>query len=336
MADLSSDRLTYKLQALASVMANVTHFNGKNFKMWSENVATAIDSLRPDIVKLMDGEERPTGEGSVTWDRANKDLYAILFKATIKAGGAAAMIVRKYKDETRRSGAGGHGKRAWDALGEKYSFESDEMIRDLMDELRSIKMTTGQDPDEYFLRAEQLRSDLAAHKEPVSDRQYKDIITNGISDEYPDVLFTIRRDPNFSVDDIHRTMSAIYRKDISRNGKPKISGRGTVLAATFDRRTCFNCNQTGHIARNCPERKQQVDSNGQGRSNSPPVGGKKKGGENEKDGAPCTKQRPIATTNAWPRRRKRVKLSLRSAVRKTYPELWRPYRRTELTTSPRG
>lgn len=67
-------------------------------------------------------------------------------------------------------------------------FVSDEIIPGLVDELRSIKMTTSQDPHEYFLRVEQLRVDLATHKEPVSDRRDKDIITNGMSDEYPNIM----------------------------------------------------------------------------------------------------------------------------------------------------
>lgn len=78
-------------------------------------------------------------------------------------------------------------------------------------------MTTSQDPDEYFLpHAEQLRSDLAVSKEPVSYRQYKEIITNGISDVHPDVLFTILRDPGCSNGDIHRTVSEIHQKDTRR------------------------------------------------------------------------------------------------------------------------
>lgn len=110
--DLTFDRSIYKLQALASVMASVTHSSGKNLKVWSENVATAEDWRCPDIARSVGREERPTGKGAGTWGRANKDLYVILFKATVKAGGVTAMIVRKYKDETRRSGAGGHDKRA--------------------------------------------------------------------------------------------------------------------------------------------------------------------------------------------------------------------------------
>lgn len=48
-----------------------------------------------------------------------------------------------------------------------YCFGSDEMIRDLMEELLGTKMTTSQDTDKYFLRAKQLRSDVSAPKKPV-------------------------------------------------------------------------------------------------------------------------------------------------------------------------
>lgn len=71
-----------------------------------------------------------------------------------------------------------------------------------------------------------------------------------ISNEYPDVKCTIRT-----------TMSPIYRNDISRNGKPKRGGRGTILAAVAGRRACFTCNETGHIAHNCPDHKQQEGIN---------------------------------------------------------------------------
>lgn len=77
-------------------------------------------------------------------------------------------------------------------------------------------MTTSQEPDEYFRPTEQLRSDRAVYKKSVSDRQYKKIITNGISNVYLDVLFTILRDPEFSNDDIHRTLSEIHQIDTSR------------------------------------------------------------------------------------------------------------------------
>lgn len=134
-----------------------------NYKLRLENVATVIDTLCLDLLRLMDGEKQPTGESSGTWDCANKDLHAILFKTTIKSRGVAAMIVRKYKDETKCSGAGGHQKCAWDTLVEKYRFEPNGIIRDMIDELRNIKMMTSQDPDEFLLRPEKLHSDFVVY-----------------------------------------------------------------------------------------------------------------------------------------------------------------------------
>lgn len=50
-------------------MANVVYFSGNLFEM-SENVATAVDSLHPDTIRLIDGEYEPTDEGAATWGRA--------------------------------------------------------------------------------------------------------------------------------------------------------------------------------------------------------------------------------------------------------------------------
>lgn len=142
----------------------------------------------------MDDEERSTREGTAMWDRANKDLHAIVCQIW---GVVTTMITRRPK------------KRLWGA-------RVGEIIRDLMDEMRG----TSQDPDLYLVRAEQLGSDLSTHNKPTSVRQYKDITMIGISDEYPDALFiTTLRDPKFTVGNIRRTMSAVYRENVSRNEK---------------------------------------------------------------------------------------------------------------------
>lgn len=44
----------------------------------------------------MDREEKPTGGGKVTLDRAKTNLYVIRFKATTKAGG---VIIRSSKTD---------------------------------------------------------------------------------------------------------------------------------------------------------------------------------------------------------------------------------------------
>lgn len=60
-----------------------------------------------------------------------------------------------------------------------------------------------------------------------------DNITNGVSDEYIEIVFTDRKDLILSVDDSHRTISVIHREHIGQMRKSNIGGCGTVLAAKF-------------------------------------------------------------------------------------------------------
>lgn len=123
-------------------------------------------------------------------------------------------------------------------------------------------MMASQDLDEYFLHAEQLRFALVAHMGPVSDHQLKPITANGLSNEYPDVLFAIRSDPRFSVDDIHRTISLIQRKYTSRNAKRKISTSRTTIASKTDSKACFSCNNADNVARKYTDGEKQTDTKG--------------------------------------------------------------------------
>lgn len=56
---------------------------------------------------------------------------------------------------------------------------------------------------------------------------------NGISDEYPEVRFTIRRELKLNVDDICRMMSAFHRICINGSGKRKIGGRSPRFSGLF-------------------------------------------------------------------------------------------------------
>lgn len=105
-------------------MTNMMHFNGKNFKMWLENVATSIESLHPHTVRWNDGEKGPMGESMVTRDRANKNMHEVDFKGTlIKARGAAPIIAYKSKtNQTKHRGAGGQGKTGMERSSREVSF----------------------------------------------------------------------------------------------------------------------------------------------------------------------------------------------------------------------
>lgn len=84
-------------------------------------------------------------------------------------------------------------------------------------------MTSSQDPDKIFCLAKHLRS-YRQYKEPVSYWESKNIITNGIPNEYPDVPFNIRRDLKSSDDVIRRAMSAIAKKTSFDMESPRSTG----------------------------------------------------------------------------------------------------------------
>lgn len=65
-----------------------------------------------------------------------------------------------------------------------------------MEELENIEMTSSHYLQENVFRVKQLRSDRAAYKESVNDRQYKDIWRAGYrANILTSSLITIRRDP---------------------------------------------------------------------------------------------------------------------------------------------
>ena len=78
------------------------------------------------------------------------------------------------------------------------------------------------------------------------------------------------RDPNFNVDQMQRTMRHMLLDEQSRKGpKGGIAGKGFTMA-TSTPTTCFEYRESGHIRRNCPQRR------GKGRQQKPKPAGASK------------------------------------------------------------
>ena len=129
------------------------------------------------------------------FDRANEDLFAILYLATDKA---ATLLVAMHAYDER--GIRGDGQKAIKELEEKYLRITDETIRALQAALAATTM--GPDEDHYIVKAKRLRSRLTAVKEPVTERYFKDIIVQGLPEKYRDIDLTTYKDPDIrSADD---------------------------------------------------------------------------------------------------------------------------------------
>ncbi|CAN0166623.1 unnamed protein product, partial [Pylaiella littoralis] len=100
----------------------------------------------------------------------------VLFLITNKP---AALLVEKHGQGSR--GTRGDGKAALKELESKYLRITNETIRATQKDLAAMRMSDGQDPDEYINEATRLRELLDEMEEPITDRRFMDIILQGLS-----------------------------------------------------------------------------------------------------------------------------------------------------------
>ena len=63
------------------------------------------------------------------------------------------------------------------------------------------------------------RNEVTGMGEPMTDRRFKDILVQGITDEYDVVKFQIYRDSSFGLNDIQKTMRHLYLDAKSRSSE---------------------------------------------------------------------------------------------------------------------
>ena len=106
------------------------------------------------------------------WERANENLFSILFFTTERS---ANNVVKKHMGKTREDGVG-NGQAAWNALEEKYNSHTKEARRAYHEKLHSTKMKSGDDPDDFLYTMDGFRERLEGMGQPVPDERYEDII----------------------------------------------------------------------------------------------------------------------------------------------------------------
>eukprot|EP00903_Cladosiphon_okamuranus_P010136 g9598.t1 len=238
---------------LVTVIKELKKFDGSDpaeVKTWMKEFCVVVGATRKDILPLLKNQQRPdTGDINAleSYTRANEDLYAILF---LLVELPAALAVQKHEDDT---GISRDGQAAFQELCNNYDRVTDEVIRAKMDELENDPMNPGDNPDDYFNKKILLRAQLNKMGEPVTDRRFKDICIQGITDEYNDVKLMVFRDPSFALGEIQSTMRNIFLNSQSRKGsKGRIAGRGFAMTTRTSDLICRGCQEHGQIKRNCP------------------------------------------------------------------------------------
>lgn len=279
---------------LINVVKAVPKFSGKDparFDEWHNNTCISLNMFRRGVFNIIRGQTRPTtaddtANGTLLqaeYDRCNEELFAILHLATEQP---ASLLVRKHEDA---SGLSGNGYNSYQELVTTYKMVTDEKIRAKTEELAAINIRLGQDPTTYFQEAGFLRDELECMGEPVTERRFKSILIQGMTEEFKDVRFATYRDTAFDLAQIEKTMRNVYLDNLSRRKATagRIAGRGIAMAAHstpgLSDTTCYDCKGIGHYSYDCPSPLNSGgDSNENGDNHDNHQTGRRKGGQGSK------------------------------------------------------
>ena len=132
---------------------------------WSSKLRFGLSLYSKPIFDIVQGSQRPSGldneqmtacEG---WDDANHNLFSILYFTT---SGPAFSVVRRFEGKIRENGVG-HGHNLWAALREKFDGFSREALRAAHRELKTVKMRSDEDTDDFLYKKYRCRDRLNSH-----------------------------------------------------------------------------------------------------------------------------------------------------------------------------
>ncbi|CAB1098291.1 unnamed protein product [Ectocarpus sp. CCAP 1310/34] len=132
---------------LANVIRGLPMFDGmkpEDFNDWMKKLGVVVGVTRRDIMPLLKGMRRPDPSDTTfaAYERANEDLYAILFCLVELP---AALTVHKHEDDT---GLSGDGQAAFAELKANYNRVTDEdiCVQGFSEDYKDIKMMVFRDP----------------------------------------------------------------------------------------------------------------------------------------------------------------------------------------------
>ena len=247
------------------VVKQVSKFDGKadDFLEWSSKLRASLSLYSKPIFEIVQGSQRPSdlnndqATAREGWDDVNHNLFSILFFTT---SGPAFSVVRRFEGRTRKGGVG-HGNDTWEALREKFDGCSREALRAAHQEIQTVKMRSGEDPDSFLYKKDRCRDRLnsVTPKKGPSDRQYEDIILQCFPPEYDRIRETHFKREDCNLAGIRRMMSKIYADNLARSNSDSsrgIAGRGVAMQATGRDLSKINChyyNKFGHYKNKCAD-----------------------------------------------------------------------------------
>ena len=119
-------------------------------------------------------------------------------------------------------------------------------------------MESGEDPEDFLSKMDDLRLRLRDMGEEITDESYEDVILQALPKKYDFVRQTSHRDRSFGLQGIRSTVINMYIDELSRkSSSPSISGRGAAMAAVTGSVQCHHCKGLGYYQHDCPKKGKQ-------------------------------------------------------------------------------
>ena len=179
-----------------------------------------------------------TGDDANQWRSDDQKIYHLLVIYTDEGAGAT---VQQYEGSQS-------GKLAWNALIMKYEPRGIVGTVSLHQELMSLKMGEGEDPDAFFIRIETIRRKLATLGTELSDEVIQGMMLAKLPANYSVCVAIMETQSQLDYAGMKEQIRAFYKRHIIGEASGEDAGFALI---------CFGCGLPGHTKPDCPKKQDQ-------------------------------------------------------------------------------
>ena len=231
----------------------------------SANVATVSEST----VERLDVDNYATWKNRMKWLLLSKGLWgdSLTPDQDQKALAFIGLCVRDHHLPVLESCK--TAKEAWDKLKAIFEAKSNARKRQLRKELAQLRMGAAEPLTKYVARAKEIQNMLRAVGHETADQEVAWALLAGLPPPYDTVVTVLETstDADIKLDDIlpklmpveQRMWQAEHPSTTEAALASKHAGgiRGRFKQSK-ETRTCYNCGEMGHIAKDCPNRRGKM------------------------------------------------------------------------------
>ena len=160
-------------------------------------------------------------------------------------------------------------KKAWEQLESIYQAKSNSRKRQRRKELSQLKMGAAEPLTKYVARAREIQNQLRAAGHEVTDQEVAWSVLAGLLPHYETVVTVLETstDRDISLDDILPKLMTVEQRQTAECEIPEETALTAKRGKQFqhkqrfgEQRTCYMCGRIGHIAKDCPEKRNKRHS----------------------------------------------------------------------------